>query len=264
MDTASSESDGEHSIDSRFELFKLCGMTTVFDVVGHSYRLHQANCFDCMYERTGEMTLVAVCSPAYELFCEVGAIWFVHQHRLQPSHRRSYMTPSQQRMFQDNRRDLGALTVKAERTNSVSANISMVKYMWLGDSDSFCHVANDTAGMFDYSRIYSYLKIGHGKYMYSSRIGKKKVMIVQANGSTLDLILCDCIYVPDICINLMDYKSSTYNVFVAWETGESTHEPLDLIASDDSISWLSMHSSIIFLMHQDGNAFVITQGTKIR
>jgi hypothetical protein len=69
--------------------------------------------------------------------------------------------------------------------------------------------------------------------MYSSRIGKKKVMIVQANGATLDLIPCDCIYVPDICINLMDYKGSTYNVFVAWETGDSTYEPLDLIARDD-------------------------------
>jgi threonine dehydrogenase-like Zn-dependent dehydrogenase len=55
MATASSDSDVEHSIDSRLELFKLCGTTTVFDVVGHSYRLHQATRFDCMYERTGEM-----------------------------------------------------------------------------------------------------------------------------------------------------------------------------------------------------------------
>jgi hypothetical protein len=38
MATASSEPDVEHSIDSRLELFKLCGMTTVFDVVAHSYR----------------------------------------------------------------------------------------------------------------------------------------------------------------------------------------------------------------------------------
>jgi hypothetical protein len=56
----SSELDVEHYIDSRLERFKLCGTTTVFDVVGHSYRLHQANRFDCMYERTGEMKLVAV------------------------------------------------------------------------------------------------------------------------------------------------------------------------------------------------------------
>jgi hypothetical protein len=33
MATAISEPDVEHSIDSRLELFKLCGMTTVFDFV---------------------------------------------------------------------------------------------------------------------------------------------------------------------------------------------------------------------------------------
>jgi Reverse transcriptase (RNA-dependent DNA polymerase) len=33
-----------------------------------------------------------------------------------------------------------------------------------------------------------------------------------------------------------DYKGSTYNVLVEWETGESTYEPLDLIASDDPVS----------------------------
>jgi hypothetical protein len=53
MATASSKPDVEHSIDSRLELFKLCGMTMVFDFVGHSYHLHQANRFDCIYERKG-------------------------------------------------------------------------------------------------------------------------------------------------------------------------------------------------------------------
>jgi hypothetical protein len=110
----------------------------------------------------------------------------------------------------------------------------MEKYLWHGDSGASCHVGNDTAGMFDFNCIHSYLKIGHGKYMYLSRIGKMKIKIVQANGSTLDLILCDCIYVPDICIYLKDYKGSTYNVLVAWETGESTYEALDLIASEAS------------------------------
>jgi hypothetical protein len=86
MATASSEPDVEHYIDSRLEVFKLCGITTVFDVVAHSYRLHQATHFDCMNERTGEMTIVAVCNTEYEIFCEVGAIWLVHQHRMQPSH----------------------------------------------------------------------------------------------------------------------------------------------------------------------------------
>jgi hypothetical protein len=202
MAMESSKPDVEHHIDSQLELFNLCGMTTVFDVVAHSYRLHQANRFDYMNEKTGEMTIVAVCNKEYELFCEVGAIWLLHQHRMQPSHQQPYLIPSQRRMFQNNRRDLGAVTFETERNSSVSENKSMKKYLWIGESDSSYHLTNNTASMFDCSRIHSYLKIGHGKYMYSSKIGKKKVTIVQSNCSILDLILCDCIFVPDICINL--------------------------------------------------------------
>jgi hypothetical protein len=112
------------------------------------------------------------------------------------------MPPSQRRMFQDNRRDLGAVTVETERYSSFSENISMQKYLWLGDSGEACHVTTNTAGMFECSRTHSYLQISNGKYLYSIRISKKKVTIVQANGFTLALILCDCMYVPDICINL--------------------------------------------------------------
>jgi hypothetical protein len=121
---------------------------------------------------------------------------------MKPSHQQPSMTPSQQRMFQAKKRDLGAVTVEAERNSSVSEIISIKKYFWLGESGASCHVMNNTAGMFDCSCIHSYLKIGNGKYIYFSKIGKKKVTIVQANSSTLDSILCDCMYVPDICFNL--------------------------------------------------------------
>ena len=33
-----------------------------------------------------------------------------------------------------------------------------------------------------------------------------------------------------------DYKVSHFNVLVNWETGESTYEPLYLIAADDLVS----------------------------
>jgi len=33
-----------------------------------------------------------------------------------------------------------------------------------------------------------------------------------------------------------DYKGSTYNVLVEWESGESTYEPLDMIARDDPVT----------------------------
>ena len=33
-----------------------------------------------------------------------------------------------------------------------------------------------------------------------------------------------------------DWKGSTYNVEVEWETGEITHEPLSIIAPDDPVT----------------------------
>ena len=57
-----------------------------------------------MNERTGEMT-IAVCNTEYELFCEVGAIWLVHQHRMQSLYPQQDMKPSQLRLFQQYRRD---------------------------------------------------------------------------------------------------------------------------------------------------------------
>jgi hypothetical protein len=35
---------------------------------------------------------------------------------------------------------------------------------------------------------------------------------------------------------LLHIKGSRYNVLVEWETGETTYEPLDMIASDDPIT----------------------------
>jgi hypothetical protein len=75
MATASSKPDVEHHIDSRLELLKLCRMKTVFGVVAHCYRLNQAIRFDYMNERTGKITIVAVCNTEFELFCEVGALY---------------------------------------------------------------------------------------------------------------------------------------------------------------------------------------------
>jgi hypothetical protein len=49
----------------------------------------------------------------------------------------------------------------------------------------------------------------------------------------------------------MDYKGSTYNVLVEWETGETTYEPLDMIASDDPIT-CAQYAKENILLDTDG------------
>ena len=69
-------------------------------------------------------------------------------------------------------------------------------------------MTNNNTGMFDCRQIHSYLMISNGKHLFASRIGNKKVSIVQENGSTLYLILHDCMYIPDMYINLFSINKA--------------------------------------------------------
>jgi hypothetical protein len=51
-----------------------------------------------------------------------------------------------------------------------------------------------------------------------------------------------------------DYKGSTYNVLVEWETEEATYKPLDLIANDDPVTCFEYARTMVYWTHQDGSA----------
>ena len=48
------------------------------------------------------------------------------------------------------------------------------------------------------------------------------------------------------------YNRSKFNVLVEWETGESTHEPLDVIAADDPVT-CAINAKKDDLMNPDGD-----------
>ena len=99
---ASSQTDVENYVESRLELVRLCSMTTVLDIVAHSRRLVDADIFEHLNERTGNMDPIGVCNTEYELFCEVGAIWLANQHRMRPFQPQPHMNRRQRRLFQQN------------------------------------------------------------------------------------------------------------------------------------------------------------------
>ena len=70
--------------------------------------------------------------------------------------------------------------------------------MWLGDSGASCHMTCNDAGMFDCKNIKSYIKVGDGKTVLASKIGKKKMTVIQQNGETMDIVLQECKYVPGL------------------------------------------------------------------
>jgi hypothetical protein len=84
---------------------------------------------------------------------------------------------------------------------------------WLGDSAASCHLCNDDDGMFDWKHINLPVKIGNGKALMATKIDKLKRTIIQKDGKTVDVILTEVKYVPDLWINLFSIGKALKNGF---------------------------------------------------
>jgi hypothetical protein len=63
--------------------------------------------------------------------------------------------------------------------------------LWLADLEASCHMTNDMTGMFDCRRINHPIKIGNGKMMMVTHIGKKRMQILSKGGVHNELVLHD-------------------------------------------------------------------------
>jgi hypothetical protein len=82
------------------------------------------------------------------------------------------------------------------------------KNTWLGDSAASTHMGNCDEGMFEVQVISSPIKIGNGKVLTATKIGKKRLTVVQEDGTTTDIVLEDYKYVPELWINLFSIPKS--------------------------------------------------------
>jgi hypothetical protein len=55
------------------------------------------------------------------------------------------------------------------------------------------------------------IKIGNGISMYAIKIGKSKRTVIQRNGDTLDVVLMDVKYVPDVGVNLFSIGKALHS-----------------------------------------------------
>ena len=69
-------------------------------------------------------------------------------------------------------------------------------------------------GMFDCRMIQSSVKIGNGKTLSATKIGKKRMTVIQKDGTTTDVILPECKYVPELFTNLF---SITKALKIGWQ-----------------------------------------------
>jgi hypothetical protein len=78
-------------------------------------------------------------------------------------------------------------------------------------------MGNNDEGMFDVTVISSPVKIGNGVVLMATKINKRRVTAIQADGTSLDLILEDYKYVPDLWVNPFFTHEGTFQRMEYWE-----------------------------------------------
>ena len=87
------------------------------------------------------------------------------------------------------------------------------KNTWLGDTGASCSMTNSMEGMYDIKDIKSKVKVGSGVTLMATKIGKKKVTVVQKDGATQDVTLLNVKYVPGLWVNLLSIGQAIQNGF---------------------------------------------------
>ncbi len=103
--------------------------------------------------------------------------------------------------------DIALSNIDKERTDKIGRNT------WLADSGASCHLTNSDDGMFDVQVISSPVKIGNGKALTATKIGKMRRKIIQKNGDTVDITLTEVKYVEDLWVNLFSIGKGLQNGF---------------------------------------------------
>jgi hypothetical protein len=99
------------------------------------------------------------------------------------------------------------MALKSNQLNSVSSR----KDLWIADSGASCHMTNSKYGMINLVKNNSEIKIGNGKTIQSNYIGQKRLIVIQDDGSTSNIILKECLYVPGLCTNLFSLTKAIQN-----------------------------------------------------
>ena len=88
-------------------------------------------------------------------------------------------------------------------------------HTFLCDTGASCHLTNSLEGMSDMVKSDCQIKIGSGKQLSSKIVGTKNMVITHKDGSTMDITLENCRYVPDLWVSLFSVNkalASGYNL----------------------------------------------------
>jgi hypothetical protein len=92
--------------------------------------------------------------------------------------------------------------------SQTTSNYKMNAKKRLGDSAASTHMGVSDEGMTDVELINSPVRIGNGKALTATKIGKRRITIIQKDGSSQDMILEEYKRVPAICVDLFSISKS--------------------------------------------------------
>jgi hypothetical protein len=77
------------------------------------------------------------------------------------------------------------------------------KNIFIADSGATSHMRNSLEGMYDLEDWVVGVKVGNNSVMKSQKRGKFKGLVKQQDGATLDVLITDVLYVPELFVNLI-------------------------------------------------------------
>jgi hypothetical protein len=95
--------------------------------------------------------------------------------------------------------------------SQTTSNYKLNANTWLGDSAASTHMGFSDEGMTEVELINSPVRIGNGKALTATKIGKRRIAIIQKDGSSQDAILEEYKCVPELWVNLFSISKSLQN-----------------------------------------------------
>ena len=90
---------------------------------------------------------------------------------------------------------------------------NFTKDTWYVDSAASTHMGNSDVGMFDYEDINERVTVGNGKTVWAKKQGKIRLIVIQMDGSTTEVVLHNYQLVPGLNCKLFAIIKSTEQGF---------------------------------------------------
>ena len=179
---------------SRMKVLEEMGIKTVRDII---LSLH---IIKVMSDKGFEMS-----DTEYDVILECGTEWLMNMYIRVPP-------PDSALMACDTMYDTAAL-------HGCLKKIDNPTQIWMGDSGASCHMTCDDKGMYETSTINSPIRIGNGTTLRATKIGKKRVTVYQQDGSTQNIVLEGCKFVPGLWTNLFSITKALEHQWIISNDG---------------------------------------------